>query len=265
MANPISNVPPVLASSGQVTDPVSIIAGTGLSGGGVLDSDRTLALAAAGVGEGSYGAASSTFELAIDAHGRVGAITLLPIQIPGSSVLPMTGLLSDTSDATPLAEVDSLLLVLAKLNNRQLDRVLLSSVGSSSTASLTTINQLSFPTEDGYAYHFQACLHFTTAIATTGLVVSLLFAGASGNMAAEARILTGADSTGATHIGCINSSGDVVVAPNAATGRNIACIDGSFISGNAASIAVAIRTEVNSSAVTVLSGSTMTVRKISTV
>jgi len=51
----------------------TITAGTGLSGGGDLSTNRTLSLAASGVTAGSYGSQSQSVTLTIDTYGRITA------------------------------------------------------------------------------------------------------------------------------------------------------------------------------------------------
>lgn len=72
----------------------SISAGTGLSGGGDLSTDRTISMPNVGVA-GSYGSASSVPAFSTDAQGRVTSTTNTPIQITEAQV---TGLGADLSD-----------------------------------------------------------------------------------------------------------------------------------------------------------------------
>ena len=68
---------------------ISILAGTGLTGGGTLAADRTLSLATSGVAAGTY------TKLTVDAYGRATAgATLSPADIPALAISKITGLQS---------------------------------------------------------------------------------------------------------------------------------------------------------------------------
>ncbi|MBD5332189.1 MAG: hypothetical protein HDR97_00350 [Bacteroides sp.] len=68
---------------------ISILAGTGLTGGGTLAADRTLSLATSGVVAGTY------TKLTVDAYGRATAgATLSPVDIPALAISKITGLQS---------------------------------------------------------------------------------------------------------------------------------------------------------------------------
>lgn len=79
-----------------------VLAGTGLTGGGALSSDVTLAIAAGGVGPsqlaatgvvaGTYGDATNVPSLTVDASGRVTAASLVPIT-RGAAVYSGTAIL----------------------------------------------------------------------------------------------------------------------------------------------------------------------------
>jgi hypothetical protein len=71
---------------------VSISAGTGLTGGGDITASRTLSLANTTVTAGTYGSASATPTVTVDAQGRLTAAANTPIQIAESQV---TNLVTD--------------------------------------------------------------------------------------------------------------------------------------------------------------------------
>lgn len=65
----------------SATDERSITAGTGLTGGGDLSANRTIALANTAVAAGSYGSATAMSTFTVDAQGRLtaaGAVTVTP-------------------------------------------------------------------------------------------------------------------------------------------------------------------------------------------
>lgn len=68
-----------------------VSAGTGLTGGGDLSADRTIALAAAGAGAGTYGTAGIT-SVTLDAYGRVTAVGVLAMVPQTTQVIAGTGL-----------------------------------------------------------------------------------------------------------------------------------------------------------------------------
>lgn len=78
---------------------VSIIAGTGLTGGGDLTTSRTLNLANTTVVPSSYGSASQVATFTVDAQGRLLAAANTSIQIAQSQV---TNLVSDLAGKQPL-------------------------------------------------------------------------------------------------------------------------------------------------------------------
>lgn len=65
--------------SGAVANTVSIIAGTGLSGGGNLASNVTLNLANTAANVGTYGSATQVAQIAVDAQGRITAVANVTI------------------------------------------------------------------------------------------------------------------------------------------------------------------------------------------
>jgi hypothetical protein len=79
--------------SGYVPTSRTITAGTGLSGGGDLSANRTLAIANTGVTAATYGSASSVPVIAVNAQGQATSVTNTPISITNANI---TGGLSVT-------------------------------------------------------------------------------------------------------------------------------------------------------------------------
>lgn len=81
----IDNLPTTLSNKADKT--VKISAGTGLTGGGTLEADRTLSLATSGVTAGTY------TKLTVDAYGRATAgASLVASDIPALAISKITGL-----------------------------------------------------------------------------------------------------------------------------------------------------------------------------
>ena len=88
--------------SGYVPTSRTITAGTGLSGGGDLSANRTLAIANTGVTAATYGSASSVPVIAVNAQGQATSITNTSIAVPytavsGLATVAHTGAYSDLS------------------------------------------------------------------------------------------------------------------------------------------------------------------------
>lgn len=77
---------------------VSISAGTGLSGGGDITASRSLSIANTGVTAGTYGSATNTPVVTVNAQGQVTTITTAPIS---------TNLTADINDSTTLISTTS--------------------------------------------------------------------------------------------------------------------------------------------------------------
>jgi hypothetical protein len=82
-----------VAISGYVPTSRTITAGTGLSGGGDLSANRTLAIANTGVTASTYGSASSVPVITVNAQGQATSVTNTPISITNANI---TGGLSVT-------------------------------------------------------------------------------------------------------------------------------------------------------------------------
>jgi len=74
---------------------ISILAGTGLSGGGTLVANRTLNLTNTGVTAGTYGNASTVPSITVDAQGRLTAVAAMPIIIDPAQVSDLEEFIQD--------------------------------------------------------------------------------------------------------------------------------------------------------------------------
>lgn len=90
--------------SGYVPTSRTISAGTGLSGGGDLSANRTLAIANTGVTAGTYGSASSVPVVAVNAQGQATTVTNTPISITNANI---TGGLTVTITTAKLTTLGS--------------------------------------------------------------------------------------------------------------------------------------------------------------
>lgn len=90
--------------TGYVPTSRTISAGTGLSGGGDLSTNRTLAIANTGVTAGTYGSASSVPVVAVNAQGQATTVTNTPISITNANI---TGGLTVTITTAKLTTLGS--------------------------------------------------------------------------------------------------------------------------------------------------------------
>jgi len=111
---------------------VSIIAGTGLSGGGDITTSRTLNLANTAVTAGTYGSASSIPVFTVDAQGRITTVVNTPIVISTGSI---TGLTEAIGDA-----VAALLVAGSGINLNYNDGANTLTVSSTTTGTVTSVN-----------------------------------------------------------------------------------------------------------------------------
>lgn len=113
----ITSTPTTLAGYG-ITNGVStartITAGTGLSGGGDLSADRTIALANTAVTPASYGSASAVATFTVDAQGRLTAAGSTSIAIASGAVSGLAT--SATTDTTNAANISSGTLATGRLS-----------------------------------------------------------------------------------------------------------------------------------------------------
>jgi hypothetical protein len=82
---------------------VSILAGTGLTGGGDLTTSRTLSLTNTGVTAGTYGSATAVPVIVVDAQGRLTSVTTQNISLTTSAITDFTETLQDTLSTTLVA------------------------------------------------------------------------------------------------------------------------------------------------------------------
>lgn len=74
---------------------VSVLSGTGLSGGGDLTSTRTLSLTNTGVTASSYGSATQVATYSVDSQGRLTASSSVSIAIPSSQITDFSEAVQD--------------------------------------------------------------------------------------------------------------------------------------------------------------------------
>jgi hypothetical protein len=77
------------ANNAFVPKTISVIAGTGLTGGGALNVCRTLTLATSGATAGTYGSATTVPQVTVDTYGRITGVTNVAITAGGSYTLPI--------------------------------------------------------------------------------------------------------------------------------------------------------------------------------
>jgi hypothetical protein len=94
--------------SGYVPTTRTITAGTGLTGGGDLSANRTIALANTAVTTGTYGTAARTITQTVDQQGRLTNIFDQPIEIANTQVTGLgTASTKDAGAANGVATLDS--------------------------------------------------------------------------------------------------------------------------------------------------------------
>ena len=101
-------------SSSHALKSITISAGTGLTGGGTLEANRTISLATSGATAGTYGAASTpshggTFaipSITVDTYGRVTKATTVNVTLPADSntdsLVKQTSVASSTTTKYPV-------------------------------------------------------------------------------------------------------------------------------------------------------------------
>ena len=97
-----------VAITGYVPTTETITAGTGLTGGGDLSANRTIALANTAVTTGTYGTAARTITQTVDQQGRLTNIFDQPIEIANTQVTGLgTASTKDAGSANGVATLDS--------------------------------------------------------------------------------------------------------------------------------------------------------------
>lgn len=252
---------------------ITISAGAGLTGGGDLSANRTIAMPNVGTA-GTYGAANRWNQIITDAQGRVTSIVSNLISIVATQV-------SDFADAVrstiltgltfpyyaKVVATDSILTAIGKLQgqlNVWVDKVVGTDVSSSSNSVLSTLNDLQFDVVAGRRYYINAVLMFTSTQAGTGIATTITnLGGATGIISLLARMATGLDGTNTEHVGSISSFGDLVTSPGVeAVGVETLCtIEGVFVATASGSLALQFRSENNGQTITVKGGSCLFARE----
>lgn len=87
---------------GAAASATTIIAGTGLTGGGDLSANRTLSIANTAVTAGSYGSASNTLSATVNAQGQLTALAATPIAIANTQVSGLGTMSTQNSSAVTI-------------------------------------------------------------------------------------------------------------------------------------------------------------------
>ncbi len=208
---------------------VSITAGTGLSGGGNITTNRTIDIANTGVTAGTYGSAAVIPILTVNAQG----------QITNASTIgnPASAGVQALKSVNPLV--------------------------TTSSAVLTNISELQFSVTSGFTYKIEAYVLYRTAATTTGIALSLGNTSAAGALSVITQTQVANDGASAMFSGHITSFGDVVTSTGvqAANVDYIAKYEGLFVCSTSGTVVPQFRSEVNGNQVTVQAGSVILVRE----
>lgn len=253
---------------------VSISAGAGLTGGGDLTADRTIALPNSGVTADTYGTASSVGVFTVDIFGRITSavntgISLLSSAISNfaTSVLGtvLTGL--STADDSEVAATDTVLVGIGKLqaqSNVWEELILSADHVNNSNVTLTNLSDLAFSATAGKKYYIEYTLLFSSVAGGTGIGFTVGTSDtAAGQFGGQINIPVSGDGTGHVYGGSISVLGDIVVSSGVGTtdtnyilmGR---CIFDCTTSGT---VLPQFRSEVNGNNVTVKTGSGVLIRE----
>ena len=185
---------------------VSIIAGTGLSGGGDITVSRTLTLTNTGVTAGSYGSSIQVPRFTVDAQGRITAATNVNIAITGSQITNLsesiddrvaTLLVAGTGVTLTYNDVANTLTIASTANGT------VSSVAASAPVSGFTISGSPITGSGTFIFALNDDLQAVEAITSTGIAVR-----------AAANTWTTREITGSSNIDIIDGdgvSGDPVI------------------------------------------------------
>lgn len=208
---------------------VSISAGTGLTGGGDITTNRTISMPNVGTA-GTYGNASNYPVITTDAQGRVTNVTTQAVAGGGWTELVTTADIIVNSNVT-----------------------------------LTNVTQLQFAATSGMTYYLEYTIIFRAQATTTGFAITIGTSNtAAGTLACMANIPIAADGTAALYTGNITALGDVVTGTGVQTAQPtwfICNVKGVFICTTSGTVLPQFRSEVNGSNVNFGTGSVALIRK----
>jgi hypothetical protein len=246
---------------------VSINAGTYLSGGGDITTTRTINHANSAVTPATYGGVNAIPVLGIGATGHVDSASTVN---PTAALL--TGLTAGTD--TPIVSTDTLLVALANLqaqvdsllatDNEWTEVVTTSNFTNASNITGVNITPFALSVTAGRYYYYEATILYQTAATGTGIAITATSPdGASAPGALFVNAQVSGDGTAAGYTGTVNSLGDYVTTSGVQTANTpyIMNVKGTFPVSTGGTINLTFRSEVLTSTVTVLAGSTLLVRE----
>lgn len=249
---------------------VSISAGTGLTGGGDITTNRTISMPNVGTA-GTYGSASNVPVLTTDAQGRVSSVVNTAISILSTAIsdfaaavraVILTGL--TLVDSEVLA-TDSILTAIGKLQgqiNVWTELYTSSSYVNSSNVSFVTVSELNLSVTNGNTYYIEYTICYTTAATNTGIGIAIdTSGGAAGNFGAIFNIPVNSTGTSGLYTGEFSSFGTPITSNTTSVNRSIAMIKASFVCTSSGTLNLNFRSENSGTAVTVQPGSFVLSRK----